>query len=385
MQSSTCHLADIKYSIPFRFRHMAAPVRSPLRLRVDHVGSLLRPKPLFEQRTLFEQGKCTHEALKPLEDAAIAHVVALQHELGLATITDGEMRRFIFYDGVFDRLEGIELRSRPMSEFKTYWPDVHGLVSLGFTEFPSCICTSKIQRSRSIFAAEFDALKRLVPPEDVSRLKINMCPPNWFHHFHGSKLTYDKSVYGTDDEYFEDVGIAYRAEIKELYELGCRNIQIDEPSLSFFCQPDVRAALCEDQVDSDELFDTYVKAINLCTKDRPEDLNIDLHVCRGNFRVSIMLRPDFLGLYYSFQGVGFAQASYEHIAQKLFQQVDVDTFYVLNLEYDEDRPGDLHAFRFIPPKKNVVLGIVTTKKSEVIRLRPTLILCTYPWVCPWAL
>ncbi|KAF7303609.1 Methionine vitamin-b12 [Mycena indigotica] len=315
---------------------MAAPANTPPPFRVDHVGSFIRPKALFDQRTLFEQNECTQEDLKPFEDAAIAHVVQVQRELGLATITDGELRRHIFYEGIFNQLGGI----------KNYWPHIRSFGDMGFEEFPSCFCMDKIERIRPIFTEDFAALKQLVRPEDVNRLKVNFCPPNWFHHFHGPDLTYDKSVYANDIEYFKDVGAAYRAEIKELYELGCRNIQIDEPTFPFFCVDEILDDMRKQGVDGERLMDSYIFAINLCTQDRPKDLNIALHVCRGNFR-----------------GVGFAHTSYERIAQKLFQMVDVSTYMIL--EFDDERSGDFTPLRFIPPNKRVVLGIVTTKSPKL--------------------
>lgn len=61
--------------------------------RAEHVGSLIRTRALYEKRREFEAGKCTAGDLKPFEDEAIKHVVKLQQDLGIKTITDGEMRR----------------------------------------------------------------------------------------------------------------------------------------------------------------------------------------------------------------------------------------------------------------------------------------------------
>ncbi|KAJ7071098.1 hypothetical protein C8F01DRAFT_1244746 [Mycena amicta] len=333
------------------------------RPRVEHVGSLLRPQPLLDQRTLLEQGKCTRDDLKAVEDAAVAHVVQLQRELGLETWTDGEMRRWVlllrvhlpllkllrevYYEGVFDKLEGMtDQPHRPITEFKSYWPHVQILRAMNLTEFPSCFCSAKIKRTVPFYVDQFKALKQLVPPEDVGRLKVNMCPPTWFHQRHGSELTYDKSVYSTDDEYFNDLGIAYRAEIKELYELGCRNIQLDDPTFCFFCDDRTIKGMQAAGEDLDALLDTYIRATNLCTVDRPADLNIGIHMCRGNFR----------------GGLHFSEGGYERIAEKLFQQLDVDTFY---LEYDTERSGDFFPLRYVPTSKMVVLGIVTTKSPKL--------------------
>ncbi|KAJ7487533.1 hypothetical protein B0H11DRAFT_2013759 [Mycena galericulata] len=315
--------------------------------RVEHVGSLVRPRELYEQRLLVEQGKVAREDLRAAEDAAVEHVVKLQHDLGLGTITDGEMRREMFFEGVFDKLEGMTyLPHRPMSEFKSYIPHVKLMAAMGLTELPSWHCSGKIKRTVPFYVDHFKALKSIVPPEDVGRIKVNMCPPTWIHQRHGSDWTYDPAVYQSDDEYFDDLGIAYRAEIKELYDLGCRNIQLDDPTFCYFCNDNMTKGMEEAGVDHEALLDTYIRAINLCTVDRPQDLNIGLHMCRGNFT----------------GGIHFTEGGYHRIAVKLFNSLDVDTFY---LEYDNERSGDFSPLKYLPLNKVAVLGIVTTKSPKL--------------------
>lgn len=139
-----------------------------------------------------------------------------------------------------------------------------------------------------------------------------MCSPSWFHQRHGSDQTYDLRVYKNDDEYFDDLGQAYRAEIKELYYLGCRHIQIDDPTFCYFCNDSMIVQMEAAGVDHEALLDTYIRAINICTAERPNDLTISVHMCRGNFR----------------GGLHFTEGSYARIAAKLFRNLDVDTFYV---------------------------------------------------------
>lgn len=63
--------------------------------RAEHVGSLLRPASLLERRSQFEAKLITAEELRKVEDEAIKEAVAFQQEIGLKTITDGEMRRYV--------------------------------------------------------------------------------------------------------------------------------------------------------------------------------------------------------------------------------------------------------------------------------------------------
>jgi len=161
-----------------------------------------------------------------------------------------------------------------------------------------------------------------------------MCSPSWFHQRHGSDQTYDLSIYENDgmrrgrffnflstgwlcyyffglDEYFDDLGQAYRTEIKELYYFGCRkhlhiddtlspwnrsvgHIQIDDPTFCFFCNEKMIAQMEAAGVDHEALLDTYIRAINICTAERPNDLTISVHMCRGNFKVrDVFLLPGF--------------------------------------------------------------------------------------------
>ena len=95
------------------------------------------------------------------------------------------------------------------------------------------------------------------------------------------------------EEYFADIATAYQAEIQDLYAAGCRNIQIDDPLLAYFCAESMIKGMEERGVDHEALLDTYIRAYNNCLKNRPADMNVGLHLCRGNFRVCTALAPLF--------------------------------------------------------------------------------------------
>lgn len=206
-------------------------------------------------------------------------------------------------------------------------------------------CSGKIKRTKPFYVDHFLSLKAIVPPEDVGHIKVTFCSPSWFHQRHGSDLTYDLQVYKNDDEYFDDLGIAYRAEIKDLYDLGCRHIQFDDPTFCYFCDKNMITGMEEAGVDHNSLLDTYIRAINVCTRDRPADLTISVHMCRGNY-----------------MGAHFSEGGYERIAEKVFNNLDVDVFY---LEYDTERSGDFAPLRHLPLNKMAVLGLVTTKNPKL--------------------
>jgi len=290
-----------------RALHLSPPFRA------EHVGSLLRPAALFKMREMFEEHNCTREQLEAAEDEAIQRVVEMQRDIGMKTITDGELRRTVFFEGVFDALEGMTIMpNRPIATFKPYIPHIGLMYASGVKEADTIFCTGKIRRTKPFFLNDFKFLKALVPKEEVKYIKITMCSPSWYHQRHGSDLTYDPLVYKCDDEYFDDLGVAYRAEMNDLYEAGCRHIQIDDPTFCYFCTQSMISGMEEAGVDHEALLGTYIRAINVCTKDRPDDLTFSIHLCRGNFK----------------GGVHFAEGGYNRIAVKLFNCLDVDTFYV---------------------------------------------------------
>ncbi|OBZ79421.1 Uncharacterized protein YxjH [Grifola frondosa] len=291
--------------------------------RAEHVGSLLRPAKLLAKRTDFEAGKCSAEELKAVEDESIPAIVRLQQEAGIKTITDGEMRRGAFYQGMFENLDGMTIiPNRSLDTFKAYIPYVALFHAMGIPGYPSIYCTGKIKRTKGIHTEDFKFLSSLVAPEDVKTLKVTVCGPTWMHLRHGSDFTYDTSVYKNDAEYFADLIRAYREEIDELYSLGCRNIQFDDPTFCFFCAESMIAGMEQAGVDHEALLDTYITLYNSIIDDR----------------------------------------GYGRIAEKLFKDLSVDCFY---LEYDNDRAGNFEPFDTYLLIKFAILGIITTKSGTV--------------------
>lgn len=128
-----------------------------------------------------------------------------------------------------------------------------------------------------------------------------------------------------------------------------RFIQIDDPNMTFFCDPDFIKQQESEGVDLDALLDLHIKSHNNVLIDLPSDLRIGVHLCRGNFPNSVFL------------GTG----TYDRIAQRLFQDLEYNLFY---LEYESDRVGDFGPMRYLPKDKTVVLGVVTTKNAEMEKL-----------------
>ncbi|KAH9943032.1 UROD/MetE-like protein [Epithele typhae] len=325
---------------------MAATRKLNPPFRADHIGSLKRPSKLLAARKDFELGKVTPEELKAIEDEAVTEIVKLQREVGIKSMTDGEFRRHMFFDGVFDNLEGMKyIRPVPMEMLMDYVPDVAAFKELDFKGGDSYVCAAKLKRTKPFFVSQFEALKALTAPEEWKNLKMTMTAPEWFHLRHG-EFAYPKDVYKNDDEYFADIAVAYQAEIQALYAAGCRNIQFDDPLLAYFCADSMIQGMEERGIDHVALLDTYIRAYNGCLKGRPADMTVGLHLCRGNFR----------------SGMHFSEGGYDRIAIKLFQQIDVDCYY---LEYDTPRAGSFEPLKHLPSNKTVVLGLITSKFTQL--------------------
>lgn len=54
----------------------------------------------------------------------------------------------------------------------------------------------------------------------------------------------------------------------------------------------------------------------------------------------------------------FSEGGYDRIATKLFQNLNVATYY---LEYDTPRAGGFEPLLHLPAHKNVILGVITSK------------------------
>ncbi|EIM83778.1 UROD/MetE-like protein [Stereum hirsutum FP-91666 SS1] len=310
--------------------------------RADHIGSLKRPASLLQKRREYDEKKISLEELVAEEDKSIDAIVRMQNEVGIKSVTDGEFRRHMFYDGVFDNLEGMRYVSDvPLEWFMDYVPDTFAFKQHSFKNAASYLCEGKLRRTKPFYKSQFEYLKKITPPEEHKNIKLTMCAPEWFHLRHGEHA-YPKDVYANDDGYFADIAVAYQEEIKELYSLGCRNIQFDDPLLAYFCAESMITGMDEVGIDHEKLLSTYIKAYQACLHGRPADMNVGLHLCRGNFR----------------DGRHFSEGGYDRIAVRLFTEIPVDCYY---LEYDTDRAGTFEPLKYLPKEKVVVLGLVTSK------------------------
>ena len=302
--------------------------------RADHVGSLLRPASLIEARERHRNGRLSRSELTELEDAAIREVIALQEDCGLRSITDGEFRRTLWHMDFLTRFTNVEATRSPV---KASFHTAAGSIQRA----PSATrVTGRIARPDAIFVEHFRFLKQ----HTRQTPKLTIPSPSMLH-FRGGRSAIDATAYPQMDGFYADVGRVYREEIAELAAAGCRYLQIDEVNFAYLCDPKLRAEVRAVGEDPDQLPAQYARLINDCIRERPRDMAVSMHLCRGNF-----------------EGAWMAQGGYEPVAETLFNTIAVDAYF---LEYDTERAGGFEPLRFVPQGKTVVLGLVTSKSGPL--------------------
>jgi 5-methyltetrahydropteroyltriglutamate--homocysteine methyltransferase len=306
--------------------------------RADHVGSLLRPPELLEARARHAAGELDADGLREEEDRAIRDVVRLQQEAGLQTATDGEFRRTSWHMDFIYQLDGIDSTDQKLA--------VHFHNAQGDLDFETAALSvhDRVRLGKTIFGDAFTFLRDTVDPGSGMTPKLTIPSPSMVH-YRGGRAAIDESVYPDLDPFWADLTAAYAEEVRRLADLGCTYLQLDDTSLAYLNDPEQRAMVAAQGGDPDHQHEQYIRNINTVIKDRPEGLRVTTHMCRGNFRSSWA-----------------AQGGYDFVAEALFSELDVDGFF---LEYDDERSGGFEPLRFVPKGKQVVLGLVTTKRPEL--------------------
>lgn len=307
--------------------------------RCDLVGSFLRPPELIEARKLHREGALTEEGLAELETAEIIKLIQRQKEAGLPVVTDGEFRRSWWHLDFFFGVEGTE--------------KIDLNAAAGRTDAKQRAETFRVADKISFgdhpMLRDFESLCDLAAGSGMTP-KMTIPSPALFHfvqRYNGG------DAYAGDEELFADIVQVYRDAIQAFYDAGCRYLQLDDTSWGTLCSLLHRTQLRSQGTDPDKLAADYVRLINESIAERPDDMTIALHVCRGNFH-----------------STWFASGGYEPVAEALFGGCKVDAFF---LEYDNERAGGFEPLRFIQDQF-VVLGLVTTKhggleSKEVLKSR----------------
>ncbi|MFE3838985.1 5-methyltetrahydropteroyltriglutamate--homocysteine S-methyltransferase [Pseudogemmobacter sonorensis] len=300
--------------------------------RADHVGSLLRPGMV---RALRERGIFDGE-LTLVEDMAVRDLVKLQKDAGLRVFTDGEVRRQFWHYDFMGMLTGLDMkpstRSLPFqTEHKT--PPIEAHLT-GPLDFPA----------DHPMLAHFTFVRDLVRPgEGVPKISI---PGPSACHYRMEPENIEHAPYRDPEALFHDIAATYKKAVRAFYDAGCRYLQLDDIFFAYLGDPkqrEIRRAMGQDP---DELVKKYAWMLEEAIRDRPEDLVIGMHMCRGNFRSSHV-----------------AEGGYDFAADAIFNQTSVDVYF---MEYDTDRAGGLEPLRLLPRgDKRVMAGFITTKTGDL--------------------
>jgi 5-methyltetrahydropteroyltriglutamate--homocysteine methyltransferase len=294
----------------------------------DQVGSLLRPAELREARAKAKAGVLSAAELRAVEDRAITAAVRRQESIGLQPITDGEFRRDFWHLDFLQQLDGITLVPVTGMTFKAQ--DVPPMASV----------TGKVACSRPIMAEHFRYLKSV-----TRRTPKFTIPSPGTAHMRGGRNAISRTAYPELEEFWADIGAAYRTAIGHLYDAGCRYLQLDDVGFAYLCDAGVRENFRKNGDDPATLAPAYARAINDALRERPADLAVTMHTCRGNFR-----------------SAWFAAGGYQDDVVAAMFAAEVDGFF---MEYDSERAGGFEPLRLLPKGKKAVLGLVTTKTGAL--------------------
>ncbi len=290
--------------------------------RAEHVGSLLRPPALLEQRRRFARGEIDQAALIAVEDRAISDAVALQERVGLRLATDGEFRRASYHGYFYGQLGDISFEAP------------QGAAGSRGAQ-PTAVIKTRVTWKGPIHGADFAFLS-----DRTKALPKITIPGPCALHFRGGDAAVTAHAYRDVDQFWDDIVAAFQKELRALAAAGCTYVQIDETAFAKFGDADVQAMLHARGDDPEALIDQYIAVTNRAIAGLP-GLRVGMHLCRGNRG-----------------GQWHAEGSYESVAEKLFNRLDIGFFF---LEYDSTRAGDFAPLRFVPRDKAIVLGLVSTK------------------------
>ncbi|MSQ70673.1 MAG: 5-methyltetrahydropteroyltriglutamate--homocysteine S-methyltransferase [Betaproteobacteria bacterium] len=297
--------------------------------RAEHLGSLIRPARLIKAREDWRAGTLAREALRAIEDECVRDVIALQERAGMQFVSDGEFRKSGWRDLLIDASDGFSKELQP-SDFT-------------FTEFsgerrrgvsvPDVVATI---RRREPLAAGFDFVSKLTK----KIVKATLPAPSVNQFFRGDRMLQNGPYKGDRSAYLADVATIYRQEIADLVAQGCTYLQIDDVPSAVLCDPRNQQLVRDRGEDPQQLIDQYFALFNDALRERPANMTVGVHLCKGNM------------------GYGQGSGDYEPVAERLFQKLDADVYF---LEYDDERAGGFEPLRHLPKDRSAILGIISTK------------------------
>ena len=303
--------------------------------RADVVGSFLRPDSIKKARKAhFEDKTMSAEELHAIEDDAIRGVIKMQEDAGLMAVTDGEFRRAWWHFDFMGMLDGLDIERRESGGIQFHGVTTHADVP--------------VIKSKLDFPADHPMLEhyKFVAANTKVTPKISIPGPSAVH-FRIADDDIAVADYKNDAEaYFADITATYKKAVEAFYAAGCRYLQMDDIFFVYLCDPKIREERKARGEDPDWLISRYAQMMHDAIADRPDDMLIGMHMCRGNFKSTWV-----------------AEGGFDPAADAVFNQTGVDIYF---MEYDSDRAGGLEPLRLLPKgTKRVLPGFITTKTAEL--------------------
>ncbi|WP_081799484.1 5-methyltetrahydropteroyltriglutamate--homocysteine S-methyltransferase [Neobacillus jeddahensis] len=302
-------------------------VKAPF--KADHVGSFLRPERLKKARLQKQTGEITAEQLRLIENEEIIRLVDKQKEVGLQAVTDGELRRAWWHFDFLAGLEGVE-----------FFETEKGLLFNGVETRPHGVkVTGKIDFDNHPMIEDYKFLHRIAGDHVA---KFTIPSPNMLI-VRGQGIS---EVYDQQEEFVNDLIQAYQKAIQAFYDAGCRYLQLDDTSWASLFSEQGRDKLKKEGHEPERLVHTLAKAINESIANKPEDLVITMHICRGNF-----------------QSTYTSSGGYDFASEIIFGGLNVDGLF---LEFDDERSGGFEPLRHVKRDDlRIVLGLITSKFGDL--------------------
>ena len=304
--------------------------------RYDFVGSFLRPERLKEARRAFDNGEIGYDELKKVEDETITELVSKLKELGYHVITDGEFRRATWYLDFMWALDGVGHKPT-----KTGLP-FHGEDAI----VDDTYLVGKLKLSgEHPFVDHFRFVKQFEDENTVAKQTIPS-PAQFLAQFlFPFNLESTFAQYESEEAFIDDVVEVYNEFVRQLYDAGCRNLQLDDCTWGMFTNKSGYILFGTTKEGTVEVQKKYKDVNNRVIDAAPDDLVVTTHVCRGNYHSTYI-----------------SSGPYDAVADVLLGEENVSAFF---LEFDDERSGGFEPLAKVPEDKKVVLGLVTTKRPEL--------------------
>ena len=299
--------------------------------RYDFVGSFLRPQALKDAKAALRAGKIDQAAFDKVVNEEITKVVAKQKELGFHVITDGEFRRTFWHLDFMWGFEGVDHQATgngvPFHDELAVLDDTY--------------LVGKVRAKAHPFVEYFKFLKQFEDENTVAKYTIPAPAQMFQQMIIPANYETTRKFYPENGELIQDIGKAYQEVIRQFYDAGCRNLQLDDCTWGALVGDAAQQRYKALGIDLDEVKSQLLEVNNLALEGKPEDMIINSHICRGNYHSTY-----------------FTSGPYDSVADYVFARENVNALF---LEYDDERSGGFVPLAKVSDDKKVVLGLITTK------------------------